>query len=138
MMRTGCPKDIQSVTSSAVVCMLTQCLGARTGKTSRGGSRNTQHGDRDGDRRNSRFANPTFIGDTDNCISNLSILIETLSEVIISIPVAIYIWFNKPQTRHTKKHCKTSNGSEEISHNLRANKKSCYNKRNCKPGMYGC
>ena len=50
-----------------------QCLGARTGKTSRKGSRNTQRDGRNGDCGNSRFANIIFIGDTDNHISHLSI-----------------------------------------------------------------
>ena len=53
-------------------------------------------------------------------------VIETLSKVVSSTPIAIYKWFNKPQIRHTKKHCKTSNGSVKFSHNLRASKKSCY------------
>ena len=50
-----------------------QCLGARNGKTSHGGSRDTHCGDRNGDRGNSRFANSSFIGDADNRISHLSI-----------------------------------------------------------------
>ena len=50
-----------------------QCLGARNGKTSQEGSRDTQRGDRNGDRGNSRFTNSSFIGDTDNHISHLSI-----------------------------------------------------------------
>ena len=62
---------------------------------------------------------------------------ETLSEVVISIPIAICNWFNKPRIRHTKKHRKTSNGSGKFSHNLRASKKSCYNERNCKSGRHG-
>ena len=50
-----------------------QCLGARTGKTRRKGSRDTQCSNRDCDSGNSRFTIPTFIGDTDNRISHLSI-----------------------------------------------------------------
>ena len=34
---------------------------------------------------------------------------ETLSKVIISTPIKIHKWFNKPRIRHTKKHYKTSN-----------------------------
>ena len=37
--------------------------------------------------------------------------IRTLSKAVISTPISIYRWFNKPWTQHTKKHCKTSNGS---------------------------
>ena len=63
---------------------------------------------------------------------------ETLSEVVTSTPIAICNWINKPHIRYTKKHCKTSNGSGKFSHNLRASKKSCYNKGNCKLGRHGC
>ena len=64
-------------------------------------------------------------------------VIEILSKVVSSTPIAIYKWFNKPRIRHTKKHCKSSNGSGKFSHNLRASKKSCHNKRNCKSGIQG-
>ena len=50
-------------------------------------------------------------------------VIETLSNIVISTPIAIYKWFNKPRIRHTKKHRKTSNGSGIFSHNLLASKK---------------
>ena len=63
-------------------------------------------------------------------------VIETLSEVVILKPIAIYKWFNKHWIQHTKKYRKTSNGSEKFSHNLRASKKSCHNKRNCKSGRH--
>ena len=65
-------------------------------------------------------------------------IIETLSEVVISTPIGIYKWFNKPRIRNTKKHCKTSNGNGKFSHNFCASKKSCYNKQNCKSGRHGC
>ena len=63
-------------------------------------------------------------------------LIETLSEVAISTPIAMYKWFNKPWIQHTKKRHKTNNDSGKIYHNLRASKKSCYNKCNCKSGRH--
>ena len=63
--------------------------------------------------------------------------IKTLSKAVISTPIVIYKWFNKPRTRHIKKDLKTSNGSGKFSHKLRKSKKSCYNKRNCKTGRYG-
>ena len=50
-----------------------QCLGAIIGKTSRESSYDTQRSNCNGERGNSRFANPTFIGDTYNNISHLSI-----------------------------------------------------------------
>ena len=51
-----------------------QCLGTGNGTLSRKGSRNTQRGDHNGDRRNSRFANSSTTGEVkDNCISQLSI-----------------------------------------------------------------
>ena len=65
-------------------------------------------------------------------------VLETLSEAIISTPIAIHKWFYKPRIRHTKKHCKTSNGSGKFSHNLCASKQPCYNERNCKLGRHGC
>ena len=65
-------------------------------------------------------------------------VIETLSDVVISTPIAMYNWFNKPRIRHTKKHCKTSNGSGKFSHNLCVSKTCCYNKQNCKSGRHGC
>ena len=65
-------------------------------------------------------------------------VIDTLSDVVISTPIAMYNWFNKPRIRHSKKHCNTSNGSGKFSHKLRASKKSCYNKRNCEYGRHGC
>ena len=65
-------------------------------------------------------------------------VIETLSNAVISTPIAIYKWFNKPRIRHTKKHCKTSNGSGKFSHNLRASRKSWYNERICKSGRHSC
>ena len=52
--------------------------------------------------------------------------------------IAIYRWFNKPQTRHTKKDLKTSNGSGKFSHKLCKSQKSCFNKHNCKTGRHGC
>ena len=64
-------------------------------------------------------------------------VIRTLSKVIISKPIAIYKCFNKPRTRHTKKHCKASNGSGKFSHKLPKSKKSCYNEPNCKTGIHG-
>ena len=68
-----------------------QCLGARTGKTKREGSRDTQRGDRNDNRGNSRFANPTSIGDTDNLISHLSITKDgprsiQLTKILEAIP----------------------------------------------------
>ena len=57
-------------------------------------------------------------------------VIEILSKVVVSTTIAIYKWFNKPRIRHTKRHCKTSNGSGKFPHILCA-KKSCYNERNC-------
>ena len=65
-------------------------------------------------------------------MQNRVYLIDTLSNVVISTPIALYNWFNKPRIRHFKKHRNTSNGSGKFSHNLRASKKSCYNERNCK------
>ena len=41
-------------------------------------------------------------------------VIDTLSDVIISTPITLYNWFNKPRIRHFKKHLNTSNGSEKI------------------------
>ena len=63
-------------------------------------------------------------------------VLETLSEPIISTPIAIHKWFNIPWIQHTKKHCKTSNGSGKFSHNLCPNKQPCYNKGNCKSGRH--
>ena len=65
-------------------------------------------------------------------------VLETLTEAIISAPIVIHKWFNKPRIQHTKKHCRTSNGSGKFSHNLRASKQPCYNERNCKMGHHGC
>ena len=65
-------------------------------------------------------------------------VLETLSKAIISTPIAIHKWFNKPRIQHTKKYCKTSKGSGKFSHNLRASKQPCYNKQNCKSGRHGC
>ena len=64
-------------------------------------------------------------------------VIKILSKAVISTSIAIYKWFNKPRIPHTKKHCKTSNGSGKFSHNLRKSKKSCYNERNCKTRKHG-
>ena len=51
-----------------------QCLGARSGELSHGGSRGTHRGDRNGDHGNSIFANSSFVEElTSNCISHLSI-----------------------------------------------------------------
>ena len=51
-----------------------ECMGARNGTSSRGGSRDTQWGDCNGDRGNSRFANSLSTGEVkDNRISHLSI-----------------------------------------------------------------
>ena len=66
----------------------------------------------------------------------IAYVIETLSEVVISTPIVIYKWFNKPRIRHTKKHRKTNNNSGKFSHNFCARKKACYNKRNCKSGRH--
>ena len=68
---------------------------------------------------------------------NIVHAIETLSEAVISTPIAIYKWFNKPRTRRTKKYHKASNGSGKFSHKLRNSKKSCYHNRNCKTGRHG-
>ena len=40
-------------------------------------------------------------------------VLETLTEAIISTPIVIHKWFNKPRIQHTKKHCKTSKVEEE-------------------------
>ena len=61
--------------------------------------------------------------------NTIEYVLKTLSEVIISTPIAIHKWFNKPRIPHTKKHRKTSNGSGKFSHKLYASKKSCYNER---------
>ena len=51
-----------------------QCMGARNGTSSRKGFRNTQCGNRNDNRRNSRFANSSSTGEVkNNCISLLSI-----------------------------------------------------------------
>ena len=68
-----------------------QCLGARNGKTSCEGFPTTQRGDRNGDRGNSRFANSSFVGDTDNRISHLSITKDgprsiQLTKILEAIP----------------------------------------------------
>ena len=63
----------------------------------------------------------TFKAKVTTC-KTIAFVIETLSNAVISTSIAIYKWFNKPRIRHTKKHCKTSNGSGEFSHNLRASK----------------
>ena len=73
-----------------------------------------------------------------NTCKTIVYVIETLSDVVISMPIAMYKWFNKPCIRHTKKHHQTSNGSGKFSHNLCASKIFCYNKRNCKSGRHGC
>ena len=52
-------------------------------------------------------------------------VIETLSDIVISTPIVMYNWCNKPCIRHTKKHRKTSNDSDKFSHKIRASKKSC-------------
>ena len=69
----------------------TQCLGARNGKTSREGSRDTQRGVCNSDCGNSRFANSSFIGDTDNRVSHLSITKDgprsiQLTKILETIP----------------------------------------------------
>ena len=66
-------------------------LGARTGKSSREDSCDTQRGDCNGDCGNSKFANLKFIGDTDNCISHLSITNDRprsiqLTKILKAIP----------------------------------------------------
>ena len=71
-----------------------QCLGARNGKSSRGGSRNTNRGDRNGNRNcgNSRFANSLSIGEVKyNRISHLSITKDgpqsnQLTKILEAIP----------------------------------------------------
>ena len=63
---------------------------------------------------------------------------KRLLKAVISMSIAIYKWFNKPGIRHTKKHCKTNNGSGKFSHNLCKSLKSCYNERNYKIGRHGC
>ena len=69
-----------------------QCLGARNGKTSHGGSRDTHRGDRNGDRGNSRFANSSSTGEVkDNRISHLSITKDgprsiQLTKILEAIP----------------------------------------------------
>ena len=63
--------------------------------------------------------------------------IKTLSEAVISTPIAIYRWFNKSRTQYTKKHRRESNGSGKFSHKLRKSKKYCYNKCNCKTERHG-
>ena len=51
-----------------------QCMGVENDTSSRKGSRDTQRGDRNGDRGNSRFANSSSAGEAkDNLISQLSI-----------------------------------------------------------------
>ena len=51
-----------------------QCMGAGNSTLSRKGSRDIQRGDRNGNRRNSRFANSSSTGEVkDNHISQLSI-----------------------------------------------------------------
>ena len=42
-------------------------------------------------------------------------VIKTFPEAVVSMPIAIYKWFNKPWIQHTKKHCKTSNEWEIFS-----------------------
>ena len=79
----------------------------------------------------------TFKASVTTC-KTIVYVIETLSNIVISTPIPMYNWFNKPRIRHTKKHCKISNGSGKFSHNLRASKISCYNKRNCKSRRHGC
>ena len=41
-------------------------------------------------------------------------VIDALSDVVISTPIALYNWFNKSRIRHFKKHLNKSNGSEKI------------------------
>ena len=79
----------------------------------------------------------TFKAKVTTC-KTIEYVLETLSKAIISTPIAIHKWFNKSQIRCTKKHCKTSNGSEKFSHNLRARKQPCYNKQNCNSERHGC
>ena len=79
----------------------------------------------------------TFKASSTTC-KTIVFVIETLFDVVISRPIAMYNWFIKPRIRHTKKHCKTSNGSGRFSHNFRASKKSCYNGQNCKFGSHSC
>ena len=69
----------------------------------------------------------TFKASNTTC-KTIVYVIETLFDVVISMPITMYSWFNKTRIRHTKKHCETSNGSGKVSHNLCASKKSCYNK----------
>ena len=77
----------------------------------------------------------TFKAKVTTC-NTIVYVIETLFEVVISTPITIYKWFNKPRIQHTKKHCKTSNSSGNFSHNLHASKNSCYNKQNCNSGRH--
>ena len=59
-----------------------QCLGARNGITSHGGSHDTHRGDLNGNRGNSRFANSSSIGEVkDNRISHLSITKDGLRSI---------------------------------------------------------
>ena len=71
----------------------------------------------------------TFKAKVTTC-KTIEYVFETLSEVVIPTPTAMYKWFNKPRIRHCKKHRKTSNGIGKFSHNLRTSKNSSYNKRN--------
>ena len=64
-------------------------------------------------------------------------LFETLSKVITFKSNAISNWIYKPCIQYTRKEGETSNGSGKFSHNLCANKKSCYNKQNFKAGRHG-
>ena len=52
----------------------------------------------------------TFKAKVNTC-KTINHILETRSEVIISTPIAILKWFNKPRNQRTKKHCKTSNSS---------------------------
>ena len=69
-----------------------QCLGARNGKLSHGGSRNTHGGDRYGDCGNNRFANSSSTGEVkDNRISHLLITkdrprSDQLTKILRAIP----------------------------------------------------
>ena len=92
-----------------------QCLEAITGKTSREGSYDTQHGDRNGDCGNSRFANPTFIEDTNNRISHLSITKDGPRSIqLTKILKAILLLYQDNHYHHKKSSCWSIQSKDDV------------------------